>query len=98
MKPSQIAVLVLVAAGTGVVWVINPALVFRFGLHIVALLVLLAAGLTAQAIYSRVRRPGKDAEFVGNWRVPGWASIAIGIVVVVISFLVFLATRDPLNR
>jgi len=97
VKRSQITVLVLVAAATGVTWVIKTALVFRFGLHVSAFLVLLTFCLTAQTIYSRVRRRGKDAEFVGNWRVPGGAWILFGIVAVIFRLLVFLATREALN-
>jgi hypothetical protein len=98
VKSSQFAILVLVAAMTGITWVIAPDLVLRQGMMIAVFLGMLAFGLGTQAVYARVRRPGKDAELVGNWRVPGGVWIVVGIVVLVFCLLAFVVTRDPLGR
>ena len=66
MKLSQFGVLALAAAATGITWVIAPNLVIRQGMLIAAFIGMLLFGLAVQAIYSRLRRPGIDAELWGT--------------------------------
>ncbi|QDU25694.1 hypothetical protein ETAA8_07640 [Anatilimnocola aggregata] len=72
-------------------------LVIRIGVKPICFLALLALGLAMQAGYSRLRRPAKDAEFVGNWRVPAGRWILGVILLVVFIYLGYVISRDPLQ-